>query len=128
MNGMTIRDCYKRLLHKIAFNILTSIPKMQFQAELVDIIVSNYNPDRDYPPRIQNPSHPPKLRSSLKPNHPPQGIKRNKFKSDGFDSLSNRPSFINNNSKHAPQKSPPDAAKKSSNIHVRVDSSTDVEA
>ncbi|KAK1256642.1 hypothetical protein QJS04_geneDACA014353 [Acorus gramineus] len=48
MDGMTIRDCHKRLLKKTLFNILASIPKMQFQAELVDVIVSNYNIDGDY--------------------------------------------------------------------------------
>ncbi|KAK1308690.1 hypothetical protein QJS10_CPA09g00542 [Acorus calamus] len=47
MDGMAIRDCYKRLIKKTPFNILVSIPKMQFQAELVDIIVNNYNPDGD---------------------------------------------------------------------------------
>ncbi|KAK1308406.1 hypothetical protein QJS10_CPA09g00652 [Acorus calamus] len=45
---MEIRDCHKRLLKKTSFNILMSIPKMQFQAELVDVIVSNYNLDEDY--------------------------------------------------------------------------------
>ncbi|KAK1258732.1 hypothetical protein QJS04_geneDACA022021 [Acorus gramineus] len=48
MDGMTIRDCHKKLLQKTPFNILTSIPKMQVQAKLVYVIVSNYKPYRDY--------------------------------------------------------------------------------
>ncbi|KAK1271592.1 hypothetical protein QJS04_geneDACA012547 [Acorus gramineus] len=46
--GRPIRDYHKRLLKKIPFNILTSIPKMQFHTELVDVIVNNYNLDGDY--------------------------------------------------------------------------------
>ncbi|KAK1310357.1 hypothetical protein QJS10_CPA08g01084 [Acorus calamus] len=42
--GWSIRDCHKRLVKKTPFNILASIPKMQFQTELVNVIVSNYNP------------------------------------------------------------------------------------
>ncbi|KAK1281581.1 hypothetical protein QJS10_CPB22g00298 [Acorus calamus] len=48
MDGMTVRDCHKRLLKKTPFKILASIPKLQFQAELVDVIVNNYNLDGDY--------------------------------------------------------------------------------
>ncbi|KAK1304191.1 hypothetical protein QJS10_CPB11g01368 [Acorus calamus] len=46
--GWPNRGCHKRLVKKTPFNILASIPKMQFQIELVDVIVSNYNPNGDY--------------------------------------------------------------------------------
>ncbi|KAK1285522.1 hypothetical protein QJS10_CPB20g00919 [Acorus calamus] len=45
MDGMSVRPCHRRLMKKTPFNILINIPKMQFQSELLDVIVSSYNED-----------------------------------------------------------------------------------
>ncbi|KAK1310249.1 hypothetical protein QJS10_CPA08g00478 [Acorus calamus] len=48
MDGMSVRPCHRRLMKKTPFNILINIPKMQFQSELLDVIVSSYNEDGDF--------------------------------------------------------------------------------
>ncbi|KAK1263974.1 hypothetical protein QJS04_geneDACA009225 [Acorus gramineus] len=48
MDGMEVRECHRRLMKKTPFNILVNIPRIQFQSELLDVIVSSYKSDGDF--------------------------------------------------------------------------------
>ncbi|KAK1308953.1 hypothetical protein QJS10_CPA09g01064 [Acorus calamus] len=48
MDGMAVRPCHRRLMKKTPFNILINIPKMQFESELLDVIVNRYNEEGDF--------------------------------------------------------------------------------
>ncbi|KAK1281925.1 hypothetical protein QJS10_CPB22g00215 [Acorus calamus] len=43
-----VRECHRRLMKKTPFNILVNIPRIQFQSELLDVIVSSYKSDGDF--------------------------------------------------------------------------------